>query len=105
MSPSSTLVHITVGCSRPTANQLAESAGADDLENEKALDAYVKTQLPSLYNDFLGTAKSVLTERHREALRRLLTFRFKKHPRYNLPEKRLRLIEKEIQKRAGELLN
>ena len=86
-------------------NSLFNFAGADDLEDEKAMDAYVKTLLPSVYDDFLGTAKSVLTERHREALRRLLTFRFKKHPRYNLPDKRLRLIEKEIQKRARELLS
>jgi hypothetical protein len=61
--------------------------------------------MPSVYDDFLGTARAILTEKHREALRRLLTFRFTKHPRYNLPDKRLRLIEKEIQKRARTLLS
>ena len=86
-------------------NSLFSFAGADDLENEKTLDAYVETLMPSVYDDFLGTARSVLTEKHREELRHLLTFRFKKHPRYNLPEKRLRLMEKEIQKRAGALLS
>ena len=86
-------------------NSLFNFAAADDLENEKTLDAYVETLMPSVYDDFLGTARSVLTEKHREALRRLLTFRFKKHPRYNLPDKRLRLIEREIQKRARALLS
>lgn len=86
-------------------NSLFNFAGADDLENEAALDAYVKTLVPSVYDDFLETARSVLTEKHRQALRRLLTFRFKKHLRHNLPDKRLRLMEKEIQKRARALLS
>ena len=86
-------------------NSLFNFAAADNLENEKALDAYVETLMPSVYDDFLGTARMVLTEKHREALRRLLTFRFTKHPRYNLPEKRLRLTEKEIQRRARSLLS
>ena len=86
-------------------NSLFNFAAADDLENEKTLDAYVETLMPSVYDDFLGTARSVLTEKHREALRHLLTFRFTKHPRYNLPDKRLRLIEREIQKRARALMS
>lgn len=86
-------------------NSLFNFAGKDDLESEAALDAYAATLEPCVYDDFIGTAKAVLTEKHREGLRHLLTFRFKKHPRYNLPEKRLRLIEKEIQKRARALLD
>lgn len=86
-------------------NSLFNFAGQDDLESEAALDAYAATLEPCVYDDFIGTAKTVLTEKHREGLRHLLTFRFKKHPRYNLPEKRLRLIEKEIQKRARALLD
>lgn len=86
-------------------NSLFNFVGQDDLESEAALDAYAATLEPCVYDDFIGTAKAVLTEKHREGLRHLLTFRFKKHPRYNLPEKRLRLIEKEIQKRARALLD
>ena len=56
-----------------------------------------------MYDDFLGTAKAVLTQKHREGLRHLLSFR--KHSRYNLPDKHLRLIEKEVQKRARALLD
>ena len=67
-------------------NSLFNFAGQDDLESEAALDAYAPTLEPCVYDDFIGTAKAVLTEKHREGLRHLLTFRFKKHPRYNLPE-------------------
>ena len=68
------------------------------------MEKYIETLYPSVYDDFLGTAKSVLTTELCEKLRHLLTFRFKKHSRYNLPPERLRMIEKQIQKRAGILL-
>lgn len=86
-------------------NSLFNFAGKDDLESEAALSAYADTLEPCVYDDFLGTAKSVLTPKHREGLRHLLTFRFRKHSRYNLPDKRLRLMEKEVQKRARALLD
>ena len=86
-------------------NSLFNFAGKDDLENEATLAAYANTLEPCVYDDFLGTAKAVLTQKHREGLRHLLSFRFRKHSRYNLPDKRLRLIEKEVQKRARALLD
>ena len=85
-------------------NSLFNFAGRDDLSSEQALTAYADTLLPCVYDDYVGTAKAVLTRRHREILRKLLDFRFKKHPRYNLPKKRLRLIEGQIHKRVKELL-
>jgi len=57
-----------------------------------------------VYDDFIGTAKKVLDSRHRDGLRRLLDFRFKRHSRYNLDSKRLKLIEEQMHKRAKELL-
>ena len=69
------------------------------------LEEYIETLAPSVYDDFLGTAKSILTLELREKLRHLLSFRFKKHPRHNLPAKRLRMIEKQVQKRARVLLD
>ena len=86
-------------------NSLFNFAGKDDLENEATLAAYADTLEPCVYDDFLGTAKAVLTQKHREGLRHLLSFRLRKHSRYNLPDKRLRLIEKEVQKRARALLD
>ena len=86
-------------------NSLFNMAGRDDLESEEKLNAYAETLLPCIYDDFIKTAKEVLTPEHREGLRKLLDFKFKKHPRYNLPSKRLKLIENQIHVRAKMLLN
>ena len=85
-------------------NSLFNFAGQDAWESGEALEAYIETLLPSVYDDFIGTAKALITPEHRQQLRHLLQFRFKKHSRYNLPEKRLRMIETQIQKRAKILL-
>ena len=70
-------------------NSLFNFAGADAWANEAALEEYIETLYPSVYDDFLGTAKAVLTPELREKLRHLLNFKFKKHSRYNLPENRI----------------
>ena len=85
-------------------NALLNFAGRDDLESEKALNEYANTLVPCVYDDFIGTAKNVLTQKHREGLRKLLEFKFKKNSRYNLPDKRLKMLEKMIQTRAKSLL-
>ncbi len=85
-------------------NSLFNYAGEDDLESEEKFQTYVDTLLPCVYDDFITTAKKELTAKHREGLRHLLNFKFKKHTRYNLAQNRLELIEKQIQKRARVLL-
>ena len=85
-------------------NSLFNLAGRDDLVSDKALSDYADTLVPCVYDDFIGTAIQVLNSRHRDGLRRLLDFRFKRHSRYNLDSKRLKLIEEQIHKRAMELL-
>ena len=37
-------------------------------------------------------------------LRKLLNFKFEKHPVYNLSEKRIKLLEMLVKKRANELI-
>ena len=86
-------------------NSLFNYAGSDDLSSTEALKAYADTLFPCVYDDYVGTAKHVLTTKHKEGLRHLITFHFKKHPRYNLSNERLRLIEKVISQRAKELLS
>ena len=85
-------------------NSLFNYAGRDDLKSDEALTVYAKTMQPCVYDDFIGSANKVLTAEHRESLRHLLNFKFKKHSRYNLPEERIALIEKQIQSRARLLL-
>ncbi len=86
-------------------NALFNYAGWDDLKSDDSLKAYADTLMPCVYDDFIGTAKGVLTAEHRKGLRHLLNFKFKRHPRYNLPKERLILIERQIQQRAQDLLN
>lgn len=85
-------------------NSLFNYAGSDDLLSDQSLTDYADTLLPAVYDDFVGTAKAVLTPAHKEGLRHLLNFHFKKHPRYNLPAPRLKLLEHQIQRRAEEFL-
>ena len=86
-------------------NSLFNFAVGGDLQDADSLAAYADALVPAVYDDFIGTAKKVLTKRHRDSLRGLLNFRFKRHPRYNLPDDRLKLVEKEIQRRARLLLD
>ncbi|MCI7335071.1 MAG: XRE family transcriptional regulator [Oscillospiraceae bacterium] len=85
-------------------NSLFNFAGRDDLESFRKLKLYAATLYPCVYDDFIVTAKKVLTNEHREGLRKLLDFSFRKHSMYNLPAKRLKLIESVIHDRAKELL-
>ena len=85
-------------------NALFNLAGRDCWEDEEELQNYVDTLQPAVYDDFIGTAKALMGERQREQLRHLLTFRLKTHHSYNLPAKRRKFIEKQIQKRARLLL-
>jgi hypothetical protein len=72
--------------------------------SDEALSEYADTLLPCVYDDFIAEAKSVMTPELQEKVRHLVNFKFKKNPRYNLDNKRLKLIEKQIQKRARILL-
>jgi hypothetical protein len=73
----------------------------DDLRD---IIAYAKTRSPATYPDFVQFAKETMGKRQKDMLRKLLEFKFKKHPRYNLDDKRIKIIENFIRYRAKELL-
>lgn len=73
----------------------------DELED---IETYAKTRLMATSQDFLLFAKEIITPRQKERVRKLINFKFKRHSRYNLDKKRLRIIEKFIQIRVQELL-
>lgn len=85
-------------------NALFNLAGTACWMDEAELDEYISVLQPAVYDDFIGTAKELMGDRQREQLRHLLTFKFKTHHSYNLPVRRRRMIEKQIQKRARMLL-
>ena len=86
-------------------NSLFSLGGTDIWEDQKAFDEYAATLMPLAYDDFFAEARAVLKPRHRAMLHKLLDFRFdRRATRYNLPPKRLKMIEKEVQRRARVLL-
>lgn len=85
-------------------NSLLNFAAKDVLSDEKALRKYADNLLPCVYDSFIDQAKEVLTHEHRAALRGLLEFRLERHVRYNLPKKRLEMVEKTVHEQAALLL-
>lgn len=56
-------------------NSLYNLASLDCFEdNTDLLEQYDKTLQPCVYDDFIATAKEVLTSEHREKLRKLIDF-------------------------------
>lgn len=85
-------------------NSLFNFAGKEFMQNSETLQKYVDTLVPCVYDDFIAMAKRHMTSRNHNQLRRLLTFSFKRHPRYNLPSEWLELMEEQVRKRAQLLL-
>lgn len=73
----------------------------DELED---IEKYAKTRIPAAYDNFVDFVKPLMNEYQRKQLRKIIGFKFKKHPRYNLPDSRLKKIEIFIQTRIKELL-
>lgn len=85
-------------------NSLFNFAGKEYLQNAELLQQYVDTLAPCTYGDFIETAGKYMNGKNHDQLKRLLTFHFKRHSRYNLPSDSLRLIEEQVQNRARILL-
>ena len=76
------------------------------MENElDDISDYVNTRVPAAYSDFIDFAKHYMTDSQRQKLRKLQNFKFKKHPRYNWSNKRLKTVENVIHERAAILLS
>ena len=73
----------------------------DDLAD---LDAYARTRSSSYGVSFENIVAEFIALRHQEQLSRMIGFRFENGNKYHLPAKRLRAIEKHLQKRAQMLL-
>lgn len=73
----------------------------DDLNN---LSEQEKTLSPALYANFDEVACHVMGSKQKQELRHLLSFKFKKHRRYNLTDERLKILEETIRGKAQHLL-
>ena len=77
-------------------------AMADDINN---LEEYAKTRTTPYGVSFEEVCKAVMGSKQKSQLRRLLNFKFERHPSINLPEERLTAIEKQIAVRTRELMS
>ena len=77
-------------------------AMTDDFKN---LKEYAKTRSNPYRISYEEICKEVMGPKQKVQLRRLIGFKFKRHPSLNLPEERLTAIEKQISERVQELLS
>lgn len=75
---------------------------ADDINN---LDEYAKTRTTPYGVSFEEVCKAVMGSKQKSQLRKLLNFKFERHPYINLPEERLTTIEKHLKHRVTELMS
>lgn len=80
---------------------LFHDALEDDLEQ---IDEYAQTKTMQNAGDFIAFITPLLRKREKEKIRKLINFKFERHPTYNLPAKRLRIIEHFIARRVERLL-
>ena len=74
----------------------------DDLKN---LSAYAKTRSNPYRISYEDVCKEVMGTKQKAQLRRMVDFKFTRHPSLNLPEERLTAIEKQLGERTRELLS
>ncbi len=79
-------------------------AGREDLESAAALEAYAKTRSNPYHISFEEICAAVMEAKQKEQLRRMIGFRFQRHPSLNLPERYLRLLETLLEGRVRKLL-
>ena len=73
----------------------------DDLED---VDAYANTKIMKNAGDFVEFIRPLIRDKEKKKLIKLSNFKFTKHSTYNLPAKRLKIIEGFIQRRVKRLL-
>ena len=75
----------------------------DDIAN---LDEYAATRFPAYTNiTFESICAEIMGKAQARQLRRLIGFKFQRHPSINWPEERLLAIERHLQKRVRQLLS
>lgn len=76
-------------------------AGKEDYAD---LESYAKTRSNPYGVSFESICAEVMGAKQKEQLRRVIGFRFQRHPSLNLPEEHLAAIERHLQVRARQLL-
>jgi len=73
----------------------------DDLAD---IESYASKQGMKNAGDFMTFVLSVITNKEKHKIKKLINFKFERHSKYNLPAKRLRIIEGFIERRVKAIL-
>lgn len=76
-------------------------AGKEDLQT---LEEYAKTRTNPYYISFEEVCAAIMGAKQKEQLRCMIGFKFKRHPKLNLPEEHVTAVERVLERRVGELL-
>ena len=76
-------------------------AGREDIPN---LEEYAKTRTNPYYISFEEVCAAVMGTKQKEQLRRMIGFKFTRHPKLNLPEEHLIAVARVLESRVRELL-
>ena len=79
-------------------------AGRDDLADFSALQEYAAMRTNPYRLSFEEVCAAVMGPKQKEQLRRMIGFKFKRHPSINLPEAHLQALEKILEIRTRKLL-
>lgn len=80
-------------------------AGREDLVDYSAFEEYAKTRTTPYRLSFEEVCTAVMGAKQKEQLRRMIGFKFKRHPNLNLSETHLRFLEKLLESRVRKLLS
>ena len=78
--------------------------GASNADLQQAYHEEYKKSLRCKYLSLVDQAQLFVNKRHLPSLRKLLKFRFERHPKYNIAEETLQLMEAFIRERAQKTL-
>ena len=80
-------------------------AGKDDLATFSAMEGYAKTRTTPYRLSFEEICAAVMGTKQKEQLRRMIGFKFKRHPALNFSEEHLQMLEKLLEVRVRKLLS
>lgn len=80
-------------------------AAAATRSGSKGWPLYAKTRSNPYRISYEDVCKEVMGAKQKAQLRRMVDFKFTRHPSLNLPEQRLTAIEKQLGERTRELLS
>lgn len=80
-------------------------AGCEELADQRSLEEYAAMRTNPYRLSYEEVCAAVMGAKQKEQLRRMIGFKFKRHPSINLPETHLQALEKILEQRTRKLLS